>query len=230
LQASIDTIRDQNKSPSHTREGMYFMPNREAPADNRFREFFIQRIKEYRQADKNVPCLQSAEKISSENNLASTKSLNLGGLRKMIKTAREHNVELVLYAYPSHAYMLELTRQCQDQDSKWQAVKQIADLIGKVSAYGTQVRIYEFYGYNNITAEPIGSSPANYWHDPMHFSYDMGNMMLADMFGQSPPKLGRLISSENIDDDYRKFLTTRSEYLQLHPDFQANMWNLLPSK
>ena len=52
----------------------------------------------------------------------------------MIKTAQTHDVELVLFAYPSHAYSLELSKQCGELNERWQAMKQIAALIENASA------------------------------------------------------------------------------------------------
>jgi hypothetical protein len=228
LQASIDTIRDQNKTPSHTREGMYFMPHSEAVADNHFREFFIQRVKEYQRINKGDQCLKPTEVSDIRTNLALGQSLDLSGLQRMIKTAQNHGIELVLYAYPSHAYMLELQRQCGDQDTKWQAMKQISDLIDVESAKGGRIHAYQFYGYHSISTEAIEATPAKYWYDPMHFNSQMGNIMLDDMFSGNSPKLGRVLTSANINADYHNFLQRRTEYLRQHPEFQAGMQKLLP--
>jgi hypothetical protein len=228
LQASIDTIRDQNKTPSHTREGMYFMPHSEAAADNHFREFFLQRIKEYQQINKGGQCLKPTEVSDTQANLALGQSLDLSGLQRMIRTAKNHGLELVLYAYPSHAYMLELLKQCGDQDTKWQAMKQISGLIDAESAKGGRLHAYQFYGYNNISAEAIGATPAKYWYDPMHFNSQMGNIMLSDMFSGNSPKFGRSFTSSSIDADYQNFLQGRTEYLLRYPEFQAEMQKLLP--
>ena len=228
LQASINTIRDQkNKMPSHTRDGMYFMPHPETAADIRFREFLLQRIKEYQLINEKVPCLKPTDASGTTPDLSLEKPLDISGLGRMIRTAREHGIELVLFAYPSHAYMLELARQCGDQDAKWQAMKQISDLVDAESAKGSQVRTYQFYGYNSITAETIGATPATYWYDPMHFTVEMGNLMLVEMFGGNSSKLGHPLTSANFETTYRDFLQGRDEYLQYHPEFQANMQKLL---
>jgi len=232
LQASIDTIGDQkNKMPTHTREGLYFLPpQRNAAADHGFREIFLQQIKEYHRNKENLQCPEPAAQSDTQPDLSFGQTLDLSGLQRMMRTAQEHGIELVLFAYPSHAYMLELARQCRDQDAKWQAMKQIASLVAKESAEGGQVRAYQFYGYNDITAETVEVSPTKYWHDPGHFKFVMGNMMLSDMFGGSSPKLGRSLASANIDTDYRDFLQGRTKHLRLHPEFHTEMQKLLPPK
>lgn len=229
LQASIDTIRHQkNKMPSHTRDGMYFMPHPETAADIRFREFLLQRIKEYQLIRENVPCLKPTDASGTTPDLSLEKPLDLSGLGRMIRTAREHGIELVLFAYPSHTYMLELARQCGDQDAKWQAMKQISDLVDAESTKGSQVRTYQFYGYNSITTETIEATPATYWYDPMHFTVEMGNLMLVEMFGANSPRLGHQLTSASINADYQNFLLGRIEYLKRHPDFQSDIKKLFP--
>ena len=228
LQASMETVRDQkNKMPSHTREGTYFMSHLKAGAHNRFREMFIQKIRKYQQTKENIQCLKLLGTSGTPAKLSSVKQLDLAGLRHIVRIAQDRDVELVLFVYPMHAYMLELVRQCEDQREQWQAMKQISDLVDTESVKDGQVRVYQFFGYNDITAEPVGESSAQYWQDPMHFTSEMGNLMLADMFGGNVPKLGRPLSRTSIDADYRDFLRGRTEYLQHHPEFQVDMQKLL---
>jgi hypothetical protein len=226
LQASIDTISGQDRMPSHTREGMYFMPQRNGSPDHGFREMLLQKSKAYHR-EGNLRCPETAGTASISGNLTSSDSLDLTGLQRMIREAREHGIELVLYAYPSHAYMLELENQCGDQDRKWRALKQISELIDAESTGGGLVHAYEFYGYNDVTAEPVGRQ-ARYWHDPGHFKPEVGDMLLADMFGGDKPRLGRLLASSTINTDYRDFLQGRSQYLRHHPEFLGEMQKLLP--
>ena len=77
-------------------------------------------------------------------------------------------------------------RQCGEQDAHWRAMKQIASLI-EAEATPDQVRAWHFYGYNDITTEPIGTT-AKYWQDSRHFNFEVGDMMLADMFNKTRNK------------------------------------------
>jgi len=72
-------------------------------------------------------------------NTVAENTFDLSGLRRMIKIAQEHNIELVLFFYPRHAYSLEMDNQCGDQDTYWRAMKQIASLI-ETEAKPDQVR------------------------------------------------------------------------------------------
>ena len=222
LIASIETIREQKKeNPSHTKEGMYFYIRGQAGVDSQFRTFFSRRIKE------NPQCLNAANTSDISTNPVAGTILDLSGLERMIKTAQANAVELVLFAYPFHAYSLELSMQCDEFIERWQAMKQIAALIEKASA-GT-VSAWHFYGFNDTTSEPIGAAAAKYWQDPEHFNFEMGNMMLADMFDKTrnKPEFGHRISSSSIEADYRDFLQMRSDYLQHHPEFHAELNKLL---
>lgn len=229
LQASIDTILAQkHKMPSHTREGMYFPSQGNSPGGYRFQEYFSNKIHELRQSKKDVQCLKPTDTSNTTDILTSGKALDLSGLRRMIKIAQDHNIELIMAVPPRHAYLLELTRQCGEQNANWQAMKQISELIDAESARGGQIRAYQFYGYNIITAEAVGATPAIYWYDPEHFSVETGNMMLSDMFGGSSPRLGRQLTSASINADYQDFLLGRIGYLERHPDFQSDMKKLFP--
>jgi len=218
LRASIKTIRKQKtEKPSHTRDGQFFFMRDEPGVNIRFGEDFVRRKKQKPQ------CVKASDKPF--NPVAET-ALDLSGLRRMIKIAKEHNIELVLFAYPQHAFSLELDNQCGDQDAHWRALKQIASLI-EAEAKPDQVRAWQFYSYNDITTEPIGMT-AKYWQDSLHFNFEMGNRMLADMFGKNPdgPKLGRPIATNTIEADFRNYLQGRSEYLQHHPEFHADLSKL----
>jgi hypothetical protein len=218
LMASIETIREQKKeNPSHTKEGMYFYIRGQAGVDRQFREFFTRHIKD------NPHCLDAANASDLAINPVADSNLDLSGLQRMIKTAQTHGVELVLFAYPSHAYSLELSKQCGELNERWRAMKSIAALIEKASA--GRVSAWHFYGFNDTTSEPIGAAAAKYWQDPEHFNYEMGNRMLADMFDKTgnKPEFGHRLSSSNIEADYRNFLRGRSEYLKHHPEFNVDL-------
>jgi hypothetical protein len=215
LRASIKTIKKQKtEKPSHTRDGQFFFMRDEPGVNVRFGEDFVRRKKQ------KPHCVKTSDNPFNQD---AQNSLDLSGLRTMIKIANEQNIELVLFVYPQHAFSLELDNQCGDQDTHWQALKQIASVV-EAEAKPDQVRIWQFYGYNDITTEPIGIT-AKYWQDSLHFNFEMGNRMLADMFGKNPegPKLGRPVAIKTINSDFKDYLLRRSEYLQQHPEFQADL-------
>lgn len=210
LDYSIETLRQQQMGfATHTREGMFFY-NRWFDANYLFRKALETRVSE---CQKNVG-------IQSPNPSVSAIMFDLSGLQRMIRSAKEHGVELVLFAYPKHAYLLELDNFCGGQEAEWQAMKQTAAFIEAESA--GQVRAWQFYGYNDITAEPVRKR-RGYWQDAKHFNFEVGNMMLDDMFGKARdlPVLAHPLNA-----DYSDFLRERDEYLQQHPEFQDEMQNV----
>jgi hypothetical protein len=215
LRSSIETIKQQKTAkPSHTRDGQFFFLRDDPGVNIRFGEDFVRRKKQ------RPKCFKA---LDTPFNPGAGNTLDLSGLRRMIKIAKEHNIELVLVAYPQHAFSLELDNQCGDQDLHWRAMKQIASVI-EAEATPDQVRAWQFYGFNDITTEPIGST-AKLWQDSLHFNFEIGNMMFADIFGKNPdgPKLGRPITTSSIEADFRDYLRSRSGYLQHHPEFHADL-------
>jgi hypothetical protein len=221
LRSSIKTIRNQaTAKPSHTREGMYFFnrdTKRKDEVDIRFGEDYRRRITQKPQ------CSNAIKTMDIPFNSVSEHTFDLSGMQKMIQIAKEHNIELVLFAYPHHVYNEEWDRQCGDEVNHWQAMKQIASLI-EMEAMPDQVRAWQFYGYNDITSEPIGKT-AKYWQDSRHFNFEVGDMMLADMFGKNPygPKFGHLLVTNRIEIDYQDLLQERSVYLQHNLEFYAEL-------
>lgn len=223
LLASLQTIQEQDaEKPSHTREGMYFYAREAAGVDNRFQEYYRAR------ARKNPQCLNAAIGSTPTPIPDAKIPLDLSGLRQLIKTARKYGVELILFAYPHHATSLELDRQCGEQSTRWQAMKQITHAAEEAAA-GSAVRIWNFDAYNDITAEPVGTR-TRYWQDPEHFNFEMGNVMLADMFDETSGrrKLGRLLASNRIETDFQDYMGERAAYLQSHPEFLPGLQKLLP--
>ncbi len=216
LRASIKTIKKQKtEKPSHTREGMFFGNRYKTEVDIRFGEDYRRRVKQ------NPHCSNAITTTDIPFNSMAESTFDLSGLRKMIKTAKEHGVELVLYAYPHHVYNEEWDRQCGEEVSHWHAMKEIAKVI-EAEATSDQVRAWQFYGYNDITAEPVGAT-AKYWQDSRHYNFEVGDMMLADMFNEArkKPEFGRPLVSKSIEADYLDLLQERAEYLQQHPEFFA---------
>jgi len=221
LRASIRTIQEQKDGYNKfTPEGMYFY-NRSGSGDT------LPLFQGALLSISGNPCSPTGSNEALKN-LDTDVVFDLRGLERMIQTAKEYGVELVLFNLPRHAYSLEMDRQCGHQDQRWKIMKQIAKLVDSQSAQGAQVSAWEFYGYNDVTAVPV-KLPQKYWQDPTHFNFEMGNLMLEDVFdpARSKPVLGKRLTSGHIEIDYQEFLKGRTEYLQLHPEFQADLQEAL---
>ena len=110
LSASIKTIRKQKtEKPSYTPEGRFFGYRYEPDVDIRFGV-------DYRLSVKRKPeCSNAMNTKDVPLNSVDESAFDLSGLRKIIRTAKEHGVELVLYAYPYHVYNEEWDRQCGEE-------------------------------------------------------------------------------------------------------------------
>ena len=211
LKYSIETIRQQNNGVgTHSREGMYFY-NRWTDANYLFREDLETRLSN---------CQHNMDTNKSPGHSDSNNSLDLSGLKRMIKSAKEHGVELVLFAYPKHAYLLELDNFCGGQEAEWRMMNRIAAFVDAESS--GQFRAWQFYGYNDVTAEPVRKT-RGYWQDAKHFNFEVGNLLLDDMFDKTR---NRLAYARPLNSDYSDYLREREEYLQHHPEFQAEMQNV----
>jgi len=206
LEYSIKTLKNQNEREStHTKDGMFFYNRARNPIP-----FFINGLKSRSSGCKNIPANKKALQPDFE------KKLNLSGLQRMIDSAKAHDIELVIFAYPKHAYLLELEMQCGRQEAEWQNMNQIATMINSESE--GEYRAWHFYGYNDVFAQPVRKT-TGLWQDARHFNFEVGNLMLADMFDQSrPPTYAR-----PLDMKYSDFLNEREAYKLRHPEFKAEM-------
>ncbi|MDX8386640.1 MAG: hypothetical protein R8M11_09035 [Gallionella sp.] len=206
LEYSIKTLKKQKEREStHTKEGMFFYNRARNPIP-----FFINGLKARASGCKKNSANKKALRPSIE------RKLDLSGLQRMIDSAKAHDVELVIFAYPKHAYLLELEKQCGGQEAEWQNMNQIASMIDADSE--GKYRAWQFYGYNDVFAQPVRKT-TGLWQDARHFNFEVGNLMLADMFDQSrPPTYAR-----PLDMKYSDFLNERKAYLLLHPEFKAEM-------
>ena len=212
---SIKTITNQkNSKATHTEDGRYFFERDKPGVNIRFGEDFAR----YKKQD---PRCVKASNMPFTSDVAN--AVDLSGLKNLINLAKKNDIELVLFVYPRHAYSLELDNQCGAQDTYWRNMKEIAKLI-ETEAQPTKVKAWQFYDYNYLTTEAIGTT-AKYWQDSRHFNVEMGNEMLKTMFDQNviESKFGKLITTNSIETDFRSFLQGRSDYLQSHPEFQLEL-------
>lgn len=139
---------------------------------------------------------------------------------------KQQKIMLKLVIYPSHALSFEQAYQCGTRQMRWNVLKQIAALVEREG--DGRVEVWDFEGYHPVGTETISDAPSIYWQDPEHFNYEMGNMMLDEMFGLKPPQLGVKLTSSNIAARANVEQQARSEYLNAHPEFLPQLQKLLP--
>jgi hypothetical protein len=216
ISASIGTIKEQHKnSPSHTREGMYYYIRNLPGVDAQFRQFYDMRM---RQQNCNLKVLQQPAPAPVALAVAlpeADSSLGLEGLRHIVRLAKRKGIELTLIVYPKHALWLELDAICGVYKYFWSAIGAMAALVEKE---GSNAELWEFFGYNDITAEAVTKNSAVYWQDPEHFNYEFGNLIFDAIYQhQNGDKLGSRITTQNISLVYQNYRLTRNSYLKAHP-------------
>ncbi len=204
LEYSFITLGHQKQSEAtHTREGIFFYNRDRNPV-----QFFRIDLQSRASFCKNP----GAGKSAAGPKIA----LDLAGLQRMIRSAKAHGVELVFFIYPRHAYWMEWDALCGDQEGMWQDMNEIKAMIDAESA--GEYPSWQFFGYNDVFAQPVRKT-RGLWQDAKHFNYEVGNLMLADMFDKSRPPT----YAKPLDMDFAEFRKEREEYLQRHPEFQSEM-------
>jgi hypothetical protein len=227
LRASVQTVLEQHKQrPSHTREGLYFNARAAGTAQRSFREIFAARL---RPQSCDLRGLASARApITPVPN--PKRALDLAGLRQLVRTAVARGIQLRLVIYPQHVYNLELDALCGDALDRWDALEQMARAVEEAGGGSNLVQLWEFFGYNEITGEPVAPN-MKYWQDPQHFNVEVGQMMLAEMFGApvgTRQPIGHRVLPGTQDAARRRFDAERQSFIDAHPWFYPGMSKVLP--
>ncbi|HEX6828027.1 MAG TPA: hypothetical protein VF104_03510 [Burkholderiales bacterium] len=227
LHASVQTVLEQRKErPSHTAKGRYFYTRFDPGADQHFRELFNHRLRtrpcELRlpEAGGDVPPPRASPK----------RPLDLEGLRRVVRLARERGFELRLVLYPNHVYALEMDELCGEEVERWDALRQMAEAVEQEAAGSEAIQLWEFVGYNAVSGEPVGLT-MHYWQNPFHFNSELGDMLLGAMFGRpvaGAPEIGRRVNSATVAQRQRRFEEERQAYIRNHPEFYPGLRALLP--
>lgn len=230
LNASINTLfGQQDATPSHTREGMYFY-SRNSPEDTaiRFHEYFSSR-----RYDQNCDLSSIAKNEPQPLSLDATfptanTSLDLEGLRYLIRRATAQGIELRFFAYPAHIHSLEMDVLCGTYRNRWAALGAIARIP---EMNNDNVQLWQFFAYNDYNGERIIGSEPVFWQDPGHFNFEFGNLMLDAMFAekQTQSDIGRRVTTESLPSAYRNLLAERAAFIASHPDFLKELHNLFAS-
>ncbi|HEX9178853.1 MAG TPA: hypothetical protein VF859_00535 [Burkholderiales bacterium] len=228
LHASVQTVMEQRKErPSHTAKGRYFYTRFDPGADGRFRELFNHRLRT-RACDLHLP---EAGGAAPPPRASPKRALDLEGLRRMVRLARERGFELRLVVYPTHVYALEMDELCGEEVERWDALRQMAEVVEQEAAGSDAIQLWEFLGYNAVTGEPV-TAMMKWWQNPFHFNAETGDLVLGAMFGRpvaGAPEFGRRVTSAAVADRRRAFEAERQAFIRDHSDFYLGLRALLPA-
>jgi hypothetical protein len=227
LKASVQTVLEQHKQrPSHSREGLYFYARGQGAAERSFTEMFAARLR----PQSCNPRRLGAERAGGEPIANPKRTLDLAGLRQVVREVVARGIELRLVVYPQHVYNLELDALCGRGLDRWDALDQMARTIEDASSGSNLVQLWEFFGYNQMTGEPV-SPGMELWQDPQHFNVEIGNLMLAEMFDGQPsgqPVIGQRVVPGALADAQRHYDAGRRRFIDAHPWFYPGLNRLLP--
>ena len=147
-------------------------------------------------------------------------------LEKMLDDAEAQGTRVLLHFPPCHANNLELYRIFELWDAYWEFKERVARLaLGR-----EKVRLFDFQIYGARTqqavisdlrfAEPQGTERPHSFTDVMHFTPDLGDVILQQMLGESSvdPGLGYLVSSvERLQQEKEKQWVRSEDYRRKHP-------------
>jgi hypothetical protein len=227
LHASVQTVLEQRKErPSHTEKGRYFYTRYDPGADGRFRELFNHRLR-------TRPCelrLPEPGADAPASRASPRRTLDLEGLRAVVRLARERGFELRLAVYPNHVYALEMDELCGEEVERWDALRQMAAAVEAAAAGSDAIQLWEFLGYNAVTGEPVAGI-MHWWQNPFHFNSELGDLVLGAMFGRpvaGVPEIGRRVSSATVAERQRRFEEERRAFIGANPGFYPGLRALLP--
>lgn len=213
LNASIQTVFSQkNKENSHSHDGMYFYARNKPGTIKRFHEGLLK-------VSKNPKC------SNPDKSVLSTK-LDLSGLESIIEIAIKNKIDLNIFIYPEHAYILEAQLKCQLLEIEFNKLRQVQNVILRVNS--KNISAWHFYKYHKTTAEKIEDIMV-YWQDSFHINHELGSLMLEDIYLLSNPNLGTMLNSNSHKNLYLEFLRSRDLFLKLNPQFEtefSNAWML----
>lgn len=150
-------------------------------------------------------------------------------LRQIIVTCHRNGIELHLVIYPYHAHLLEIFHEA----GLWPAFEEWKRaLVGHASAAASPgVRVWDFSGYNPVTAEAV-PAPGDtvhmtrwYW-EAGHFKRALGDAVLRQIlsgrdFVDSPLR-GVQLTRDNLGSELARIRQERLWYLTAHgADAQA---------
>ena len=135
-------------------------------------------------------------------------SVELEAIKRIIQVARKYNIELTLFINPYHYTYLDIIRE-NGYWSSFENFKQV--LVNTVNIHGKgDVALWDFAQYSDYTVSAVPlkkdiNSAFNWFWEPAHYKVELGELILAEMFGQNCTKnnaqpVGMKLNNINMKD------------------------------
>jgi len=156
--------------------------------------------------------------------------------REIIRICKANRIRLYLYIHPFHVRLNETIRIAGLWPLFEQWKRELAKIIRQESDIDFHVPLWDFSGYNSVTAEPVpkaGDTATKmkwYW-EAGHYKKETGNRILDRIFGiQTDDEVfndfGQMIDTENIGEHLEIINRNRLKFLAEHPDVVSDISKL----
>lgn len=132
-------------------------------------------------------------------------------LKNIQEICYKHDLQLTVFILPVHARRMEMISASWDNYADWlREVVRISPVL-------------DFTAYNEITmSEARGGQVSEhtnpYFWDVLHAKASLGNMLLPDLLGDTPLRMGQLITSENVDQHVAALRQGMLAWESVHPE------------
>lgn len=107
-----------------------------------------------------------------------------GELQSLISECRQRNVDLTIVIDPVHALLLDGLTECGDGTVYRRWKERLVGLADEAD-----VAVWDFTGFDDYSTEPLlartGSTPPQWYWEPSHMRRELGDLVLARVFGTS---------------------------------------------
>ena len=217
--ASRETMRVQSQTPSMTREGLWYFDRyeRDLQTDSAVTVHFAAMMQSAL-----CPTASSGPDApySTAVHRTAVPSDQGAGLRKLIRLARERQVELILLFYPTHVLLGEVLRRCQGPEWLWGPLWQTVSIVDEETGGDSrEVQVWEFADYAPINGERIhAGKPARdrLWQDAIHFNEEVG-VAVFDAIYSGESRYGARVTVQNFGEIVARSEDERRQFLASNP-------------
>ena len=224
LKASVRTVVQQDKPPTHTLDGLLFYHRYQR---DRIEESFTQELYKNRVRTKAKACLTPGT-LDIPAWTAPRGKDDMRGLERLLDQLRDRGVEVKLVIYPMHALWMERLI-CNDLYGRWHSALGIAERVQQANLNGGDVELWDFQGFSTALAERIKNNQTRLWQDFGHFNYELGDAMLDLMYARTLPMepwgedvLGVRLTPETLPGRFTAFFAARRTFINQNPWFSAD--------
>lgn len=221
LKASIRTMAQQNKRPTHTMDGMLFYHRYQS---DKIEASFADEFYKNRIRSKGKAC-QKPRSTDIPSWAPPNNEVDMRGLQKLLGQLIERKVEVKLVIYPVHALWMELML-CDDLHKRWHLMYSMAKVVSDGNEQGGNIELWDFQGFSSGLVEKISNNETKYWQDFGHFNYELGDIMLDLLYHRlnsmdpwGDDVFGIKITPESLPERFTDFFQRRRDFIKRNSEF-----------